>query len=143
MDISCCSLDKCERQKRNRNANFVGTLLLLAQRKYIDATLPWRCLNKNADGEEKSHDKLRSKERKLIWKHFHSQGQQRYGNRSTKFGMVFWKVPRLIIPLVSALSRSKIFMPAFYRMVVYRNNIISYLSYLFHWQTCYEKKFIQ
>ena len=45
---------------------FVGNLLFLAQRTYIDATLPWRCLNKNADGEEKSHDKLRSKERKLI-----------------------------------------------------------------------------
>ena len=89
MDISCCSLDKCERQKRNRNANLVGTLLFLAQRKYIDATLPWRCLNKNADGEGKSHDKLRSKERKLIRKHFHSQGQQRYGNRSTTLGMVF------------------------------------------------------
>ena len=43
----------------------------------------------NADGEGKSHDKLRSKERKLIRKHFHSQGQQRYGNRSTTLGMVF------------------------------------------------------
>ena len=67
----------------------MGTLLFLAQRKYIDATLPWRCLNKNADEEGKSHDKLRSKERKLIRKHFHSQGQQRCGNRSTTLGMVF------------------------------------------------------
>ena len=114
MDISCCSLDKCERQKRNRNANLVGTLLFLAQRKYIDATLPWRCLNKNADGEEKSHDKLRSKERKLIRKHFHSQGQQRCGNRSTALGMVVRKVPRLIILLVSALSRNKIFITALF-----------------------------
>ena len=68
-----------EEQKRKPS---IGTLLLVAQRKYIDATLPWRCLNMNADGEGKSHDKLRSKERKLIRKHFHSQGQQRYGNRA-------------------------------------------------------------
>ena len=51
-----------EEQKRK----LCGTLLFVAQRKYIDATLPWRCLNMNADGEGKSHDKLRSKERKLI-----------------------------------------------------------------------------
>ena len=129
MDISCCSLDKCERQKRNRNANRVGTLLFLAQRKYIDATLPWRCLNKNADGEGKSHDKLRSKERKLIRKHFHSQGQQRYGNRSTTLGMVFKRSSKAYQSMsVGTLKKQNIYHGLIFRMVSYANTRISYQS---------------
>ena len=129
MDISCCSLDKCERQKRNRNANLVGTLLFLAQRKYIDATLPWRCLNKNADGEGKSHDKLRSKERKLIRKHFQSQGRQRHGNRSTTLGIVFKRSSKAYQSMsVGTLKKQNIYDGLICRMVSYSNTKISYQS---------------
>ena len=128
MDISCCSLDKCERQKRNRNANRVGTLLFLAQRKYIDATLPWRCLNMNADGEGKSHDKLRSKERKLIRKHFHSHGQQRQGNRSTTLGMVSQKFNDSSLLKFRHSQETKFYHDLIWRMISYVTNMISYLS---------------
>ena len=104
-----------EKQKRKP---CVGTLLFLAQRKYIDATLPWRCLNMNADGEGKSHDKLRSKERKLIRKHFHSQGQQRYENRSTTLGMVFKRSSKAYQSMsVGTLKKQNIYHGLICRMV--------------------------